>query len=187
MYRRNYFPFIIALNSLMIFFIKYEIVFLLSSVTFAILITYSISSLNKDMLIMRYGNYHLFQLNIMRVTIEKSFFIAFMLVIGYRILSLVYDLIIPTHYFLLFILYFLFFITLSQLIIVYKCNLKKTLIILILIIIPIYITDPIIIFSHILVNDSHWTNQTYLISSCIFWGLASLVCSILNYHMRIRK
>lgn len=182
--RKYYFQIIIALLSFMIFFIKYEIVFLMSTVTFAIIMTYFISNFNKDILIIRYDSYRLYQLEIMKMIIEKSFFIAFMLGTEWILMNLIYDLAIPIHYFLLFVLYFLFFITLSQLILLYKCSLKKTLIILVLMIIPIYITNPVIIFSHILVNDTFWINQTYLILSCAFWSFISLVCGILNYHMR---
>lgn len=168
---------------LLVFEFRYEICFIFIIIIYAFLLTNYLYRQNNYFLKIRYNTLNEFKISELKFIVEKSLGISVFLTLALTIINLCSENYLPYSNLGIFFLYFAFFFTVSNFIAAYKSYIKKTIAILIVVLISTYIVNPITLFAQILVNNYYWMESSKIIFSCIIWGLLSLVSMVVNYFL----
>lgn len=179
--RKNYFDLCIFLSILTVFLFKFELSFIIVLLIYSFLLTSYLSRRNNYSLIIRYDNIRKFKVNEVNFMFNKSLSMSIGLSLCLAIVNLFSENYLLYNNLGICIMYFCFFFTLSNAIAIYKSNIKKTIIILIVVFILMYYISPLTLFIQMLVNNYYWLVETNIIKACLFWILIATTSGLLNY------
>lgn len=171
---------LLSLVTLLVF--KHKFAFMIIMLIYAISLTLELKN-NYNYFIMIRHSKHSFKISNIKLIFEKSLNCSLIVALGSSVSNFFAGILMDYNSFIVWLMIFIFFFALGNMIEIYLCNIKKTLAILIVIWLFMFTINPITIFIQVLSDINYWSEMRVMICSIIGWFVCSLISCGLNYYL----